>query len=137
MSVVEIDRLRTLQKQHHLGVEIVSLTAPNFPLVRFSSNNSSWDIYVDDEYHFLKRNNELLNIFLVLNALEDYNYAEDYLQWCLHQGLNASNLKWLDYYTNLSGYFTEITAFIGQIEVYLPKVDYQLNPAAFTALFED
>ena len=72
--------------------------------VLLSINNTSWKIYIDDEYlNFDKCN--LVAFYLTLNALEQYRDGPDFLVWAKENYINASDSKWLSYYISLEDYY--------------------------------
>ena len=108
----------------------------DFFQVRFYIAEQYWNIYIDDEYGDFDPKKQLLCIYLVLRALEDYEEASDYLQWCLHHALEASDSSWLSYFRNLTKAYDQIKAKLGAINSFISSLDYQLRSGAFAELVE-
>lgn len=135
MDYPELDKLIQLKNDFHLRVESLTPTANStFFKVRFIIKEESWEIYIDDEYKYFDVSKQLLCIYLVLSALEDYQEATDYLQWCKHNGLNASETLWLVYYKELGKSHAAIESKLHKIDSCISSFDYQLRAGAFSEL---
>ncbi len=134
MEYPEVNQLIKLQKDYNLSVESLSTEITDFQQVRFYIGKQSWDVYIDNEYHDFNTDKPLVCIYLVLSALEDYSDADDFLQWCRHLGLNASDQKWLDYFRQLARSYNEIEKILGKIDSFINPLDYQLRSGAFSVL---
>ncbi|MCB9196493.1 MAG: hypothetical protein H6598_09740 [Flavobacteriales bacterium] len=106
---------------------------PLIPL-KLSIDENSWIIYVDDEYQDLNIGNPMMCLFLVLNSLVIYQESTDYLDWCNQNGINSSELKWLDYYQELSSTYSSIDRILGEIDPCIRPLDYQLRTGVVTSL---
>ncbi len=87
----------------------------------------SWILWIDNEYLAYDPKKTLLNMFLVIRSLEDYMEANDYLEWCKQNNLDAANLDWLKYFNELSNIYSEIEKESGVIDSYINSLDYQMN----------
>lgn len=134
MPYPEIDRLKQLQNQHQIRVDADSFSAETpFP-VQLHIGSDSWEIYIEDEYGDFDLNSQLVCIFLTLRALEEYNDAPDFLKWCLHNGLDSRDVKWLNHYRDLGRHYAEIASKLGVIDSFISSLDYQLRAGAFAEL---
>ncbi|MTI39546.1 hypothetical protein [Fulvivirga lutimaris] len=130
-----VQLLLQLRNTHELRVELAEGKKLGALLkVRFYIRTKYWDIYIDDEYSYFNVNQQLVCIYLVMDALEEYNEADDYLLWCKANRLNASDTEWLEYYKSLDKAFQEIELLIGKINSFINPLDYQLNAGSFHAL---
>jgi hypothetical protein len=130
-----VQLLLQLKNKHQLHAEPVEHKKDDSLLkARFFIGSQYWDLYIDNEYGYFNTNKQLVCIYLVLNALEEYNEAEDYLLWCKANGLNASDNSWLEYYRYLGKAFQKIEQLIGKIDSFINPLDYQLNAGSFHAL---
>ncbi len=133
----KVQQLLQLQKRYKLRVEKESLDENlSFIKVRFYIGKVSWEVFVDNEYRYFNTSRQLICVYLVLSALEEYQEAEDYLIWCKANGLNASELSWLDYYKYLSKVIVEIEKLLGTINSYIDPLEYQLGSGSFYALLK-
>lgn len=137
MNYPEINRLRLLQEEYTLRVSAIDTPSVTQPFrVELRLKGQSWLLYIEDEYGDFSTRNQLACLFLVLRSLEDYAESEDYLSWCLHYGLNASDNQWLDYFLGLEWLHREIKEAIGKIEPGISSWDYQLRSGAYQALMQ-
>jgi hypothetical protein len=135
MEYPELNRLILLRSDFQLRVESLTPSVNStFFKVRFSMDDEAWEIFIDNEYKYFDESKQLLCIYLVLSALEDYKEATDYLQWCKHNGLNASELQWLEYYKELGESYATIENRLHKIDSCISSLDYQLRSGAFAAL---
>ncbi|MBZ0244869.1 MAG: hypothetical protein K8H85_02880 [Cyclobacteriaceae bacterium] len=134
MKYPEINQLQALQKQYGLKVSVRNAAFDRRIFADFFINNKSWALYLDDEYNDFKEEKQLLAIFLVLRALEDYKEAADFTDWCQQNGLDASSSDWLTYYKQLAQSYAEIEDTIGTIDSFINSLDYQLRSGAFSEL---
>uniref|UniRef100_UPI00404B8667 hypothetical protein n=1 Tax=Fulvivirga sp. TaxID=1931237 RepID=UPI00404B8667 len=130
-----VQLLLELKNKHQLHVELAEDKKLGALLkVRFYIGTKYWDLYIDDEYSYFNVNQQLVCIYLILNTLEEYSEADDYLLWCKANGLNASDNSWLEYYRYLGKAFQKIEKLIGKIDSFINPLDYQLNAGSFHAL---
>ncbi len=123
----EIEALKAYVKGKTVAFQKMEpVHSPYFFPVAFTINNITWMLYIDDEYEHYNPSNLLLCLFLVLNALEDYAEASDYLVWCTHNSLDSRDLKWLDYYRSLDATYHAIKQQLGSIDACITPLDYQL-----------
>lgn len=130
----EINQLTALQQKHELKVIPRGSTTDNLISVDFVSKEKSWHLYIEDEYGDFNAEKQLMCIFLVLRALEDYQEANDFLDWCKQSGLNANNPQWLPYFKDLKTRYAEIKNTLGEIDSIILSLDYQLRSGAFYQL---
>lgn len=90
-------------------------------------NNSSFFIYIDDEYNDINEDNPLMCFFLILRELEIYKDSTDYLDWCKQLGVDANDEKLRQYYISLDSTYNKIEKILGKINSCINSMDYQLN----------
>lgn len=132
-SYPEIAELDQLQQKLNPRIEAVNgqyLEKEYYPLVEFALKGKSHLIYIDDEYNDLELGNPLLNLCLVLRALENYLDAEDYLVWCTQHGLDASNPRAREYHMGLADEVKQIREWIDPIDSFVSDFDFELNAGA-------
>lgn len=137
MSYPELERLKTFVAKHRLSVK--ALESPKDTelfKVLFSSGNHKWEIFIEDECGDYNEDNQLLCVFLVLIALEDYQVTDDYLEWCRQYGLNAGENKWLNYYRELNKIYNAIKDKLGSVDSCISSFDQELRSGAFAALVD-
>ncbi|MEQ8302916.1 MAG: hypothetical protein RIB47_05965 [Cyclobacteriaceae bacterium] len=135
MQYPEIDQLIRLQKTFNMRVEqSSSSTDGSFIQVVLQAGEHFWEIYIDNEYRYFNTDRQLVCLYLVLSALENYETAEDYLEWCRDNELDASDTKWLNYYRGLGRISHEVESIIGKIECFIASYDYEFRAGAFAAL---
>ena len=128
-----ITHLARLQHDHKPKIEAVKgkfLEKEYYPLVRFRLRGKDHLIYVDDEYNDLEVGNPLLDLCLVLRALENYLDAEDYLVWCNQHGLDAANPDARAYHMGLDEVVKQISKWIDPIDSFVSDFDFELNAGA-------
>lgn len=105
-----ITRLKKFIKKHQLKVCKITDTHPHgdLILVDFYIGEQSWNIYISDDYKEFKDSRQLLAVFLALEALEDYRYAEDYLKWCSEYELDPATETMRAYYMQLKNTYNSI-----------------------------
>lgn len=101
----------------------------DFFKVQLTINDQSWFIFIDDEYHDFMESNQLICLFLVLMALENYDDSEDYLDWCKENALDSTNLVWLNYYKSLEGTYNELEKILGTIDTCISPFEYYMGMA--------
>lgn len=137
MNYPEINRLKLLQEEYALRVSAIDAPTVDQPFrVELRLKGQSWLLYIEDEYGDFSISNQLACLFLVLRSLEDYEEAEDYINWCVEYDLDASDNRWLDYFLGLEWLHREIKEAIGKIEPGISSWDYQLRSGAFQALMQ-
>ena len=134
MKTSPLENLRTLQNKHNLSV-----TPWNGPSkegmipVSFCVGKKSYNIYIYDEYEDFDLGNQLLCVYLVLSSLEDYQENQDYLVWCDNQMITPDDI-WLQYYRDLASMYSEIKKSLGQIDSYIPHLEYELRSGSYYQL---
>ena len=128
-----IRQLRELQGR--LGSKITPvpgkyLQKEYYPLVHFELKGTIYPIYVDDEYTDLELDNPLLNLCLVLRALENYLDAEDYLVWCTQHGMDSGDSHAREYHMGLRSRVQNIQKWIDPIDSFISDFDFELNAGA-------
>lgn len=135
MQYPEIDKLARLQETFDIRVERSSPHVDEaFIQVVAYIGDRSWEIYIDNEYGYFNTNKQLVCLYLVLSALENYKTAEDYLEWCRDNELNYSDAKWLNYYRDLGRIYHEVESIVGKIESFISPYDYEFRAGAFSVL---
>ncbi|MFZ1805618.1 MAG: hypothetical protein WAU36_00260 [Cyclobacteriaceae bacterium] len=130
----EINQLIALQQKHGLKVVPRGNTVDNLISVDFFSKDKSWHLFIEDEYGDFNSEKQLMCIFLVLRALEDYDEASDFLDWCNQSGINANDSLWLPYFKDLATSYAEIKNTLGEIDSVILSLEYQLRSGAFYEL---
>lgn len=137
MNYPDINRLKLLQEEYALRVSAIDTPTVDKPFrVELRLRGQSWLLYIEDEYGDFSLSNQLACLSLVLRSLEDYGKAEDYINWCVQHGLNASDNRWLDYFLGLEWLHIEIKEAMGKIEPGISSWDYQLRLGAYAALMQ-
>ena len=133
----EIELLQLLQEKHHLSV--VALNKPSkegmIPVL-FHVGKKTYDLYVYDEYQDFDAKNQLLCIYLVLSAIEDYLGSQDYLVWCKNQTITPDD-TWLQYYRDLASKCREMELVLGKIDSYIPHLEYELRSGSYYELLKN
>lgn len=135
MEYPELIRLKNMVSTNKLAVRAVE--PPNVTSlfkVLFSSGNHSWEIFIEDECGDYNENNQLLCVFLVLIALEDYEVTKDYPEWCTQYGLDSAESKWLNYYRELNQIYNSIKDKLGSVDSCISPFDQELRSGAFAEL---
>lgn len=141
MSLTNYSEIQTLQnaiEQYGIGFKLF----PNeyfagldyYKSVEVTIRNKKFDLFIFDEFNDLDLSNLPLCWCLVLNELEEYNDAPDYLVWCTGLGLPAENEQVRDYHMRLRVIYPKIEKLIGPIENPISGFDFQLNAGAAQAL---
>ena len=97
-------------------------------------NDSSFLIYIDDEYNDINEDNPLLCFFLILRELEVFKDSIDYLNWCKQLGVDASDEILRQYYISLDSTYNKIEKILGKIDSCINSMDYQLNTGVIQKL---
>ncbi|MGD1958974.1 MAG: hypothetical protein ACFB2Y_08960 [Fulvivirga sp.] len=87
---------------------------------------------VYDECHDLSAAKPLICLYQMLFTLEDYADASDYLEWSKENLIEPP--AFIDYYKSLETGYQEIESPLGNIESYIPSMDYELRSGAFDEL---
>lgn len=110
MPYPEIDQLRSYFNNRMISFDRFENEDPYFYPIKFSIDQKSWEIFIYDEYLDFSLANPLICLDLTFVALDDYYHSEDILKWCLYNGLDSSDPKWLDYYRGLAVVYRDIEA---------------------------
>ncbi len=127
----EVEKLRELYEKH--GIEIVVSkndflnNQKDYPAIKITLDGYSFDMYAEDEYNNFQINNPLLTLCVVLRELEDYEYASDYTEWCIHHYFDVKNVQVLAYYRSLARTYREIESLIGKIHGQISDFDFECN----------
>ena len=131
----EIEKLKQHFRDHSIKIERLT---PNEKLgmfwVRFTVNNSSRDLYIDDEYSDFSEDRKVMALFLVLTALADYKESSDFLVWAKENFLDTSETKWLEYYKAMADTYNEIEAILGDLNPQISYYDYSMQTELGQAL---
>ncbi len=130
----EIQFLQKIYLRHKVSARVsdTDFLAGNkeYPAVVFSLNNSSFKLYVEDEYKDLQIGNPILTLCLILRELENYMYEGDYLEWCKSQTLEPESSQVRDYYMKLGNIYMEVEKILGKINSHISNFDFELNAGA-------
>jgi hypothetical protein len=104
--------------------------------VNLSIRGKTYTIQINDEYHDLACNNDLLHVILVFRELAIINDTTDFLHWCTLHEYDANNNQLLDYYRNLCTNMEEITSCFknNEIDYFISDLDFQLNAGVIQLL---
>ncbi len=131
----EIKQLVYYFKLHPLKMKrIQNKNNEGFVFVEVAIADKKWNVFVDDEYDNFNDENPLLNFYLLLASLEDYQESTDYLDWCKQNMLKTNDFKWLDYYQSLKLIYAEISSYLGTIDSCITPLDYQLSTGVIDVL---
>jgi hypothetical protein len=134
----EIEALQKLADNFEIEIVIQSgqylAGNENYPAAKFTTKDQSFELFLYDEYEDLKWNNPLLHLCLALMELENYDDAEDYLQWCTFRGLEAANEEMRSYHTGLGETYNALKNILGEIDPQVSYFDFELNAGAAQAL---
>ena len=133
--------LRLLELYRKLNPEISPvegefLEKEYYPLVHFTLKRTTYSIYIDDEFGDRDLESPLMNLCLVLRALENYLDAEDYLVWCTQHGIDSSSTLAREYHMGLGNVVRDIQKWIDPIDSYISDFDFELNAGAAQFLRE-
>ncbi len=130
----EIQFLQKIYLRYKVSVRVsdTDFLADNkeYPAVVFSLNNTSFKLYVEDEYRDLQIDNPILTLCLILRELENYMYEDDYLEWCKAQILEPANSQVSGYYMKLGSIYMEVEKILGKINSHISNFDFELNAGA-------
>ena len=133
----EIQQLKTLRERYQISIEVLDEHLDgrsDFKKVLFFIGQDSYEIFIDDEFQDFSTKNIDLHLCLVLRSLEAYQEADDFLVWCTHLGLNASNNEVRRHHMDLDTTYREVEKRIGSIDSFINDLDFQLNAGAAQAL---
>ncbi len=132
----EIDKLKSIYLSNNILIKsLKKANAESFVLAEISIDSNSWQVYVDDEYGDCSKNKPLVALYLILFSLDVYNDSLDYLDWCNQNNLNASEIKWLEYYKSLEKTYSDLNAILGDMDPCIDSFDYQMRNDVIDALF--
>ena len=135
MESPEIVALRVLSQRYRL----LALPADRPPLgddaampaVDLYFGKKRYELYVYDEYSDLSERNPLLNLCLVLMALEDYQEESDYLTWCRSYGLPPANETIRQWHMQLRSLYPELEQRLdNEVDPFISRFDWELNAGA-------
>ena len=135
----ELIRLLELHQELKPDIQPVAgefLEKEYYPQIQLKIKGSTYRLYIDDEYQDLDLSSPLLNLCLVLRALENYLDAEDYLVWCTQHGIDSSSTVAREYHMGLGGIVRDIQRWIDPIDSYVSDYDFELNAGAAQFLRE-
>ncbi len=104
--------------------------------VEVKSRSRSWEIFIQDEYNDFDPEKPLIALWLVFDALEEYEEGDDFLTWCTGYGLDPSNSKLLDYYRALGKTLVEVKKTFGTIDSWIAPLEYQLRTGVILELLD-
>ncbi len=132
----EITRLQGLLKERPVQFrQLENLREEDF-WIEIKSRSKTWKILIQDEYEDFNPHLPLPALYLVFDALEEYQDAEDFLTWCRSLGYDTSNTKLLDYYRGLGNNLNEIQSFFGTIDSGIYPLEYQLRTGVIDELLD-
>lgn len=129
-SIARLEELHGSIKPEVVPLDGEFLEQEYYPLVEFRLKGKSYKIYLDNEYEDLELGNPLLNLCLVLRALENYLDTEDYLVWCTQHGIDPANSVARNYHMGLGKAVREIALWIDPIDSFISDYDFELNAGA-------
>ena len=135
MEYPEIVALKALSQRYRL-LALPSDRPPlggeeAMPAVDLYLGNKRYELYAYDEVSDLSENNPLLNLCLVLMALEDYQEEPDYLTWCRSYGLPPANDAIRQWHMSLRSLYPELEKRLGNtIDPFVSRYDWELNAGA-------
>ena len=127
----QVKKLQELQEKH--GIEIIVSqdkflnNQKDYPAIKLTIEGVTYDMYAEDEYQNFEIKNPLLTLCVVLRELEDYEYASDFTEWCIHHYFDVNNEEVLNYYRSLSKTYREIESAIGKIHGQISDFDFECN----------
>jgi hypothetical protein len=130
----EIEKLKHFLSKGKFSFSKLPSEDPYFFPITFSIDQQSWRVFIDDEYSDYDEKNPLVCLYLVLLALDTYNYAEDYLNWCNGYGLDTSDLTWLDYFKTLEATYNTVEELLGEVDPCISDYDYTLRTGVVDVL---
>ena len=90
-------------------------------------NNSSFFIYIDDEYNDINEDNPLMCFFLILRELRSIRIQLIIWIGVNSWGVDANDEKLRQYYISLDSTYNKIEKILGKINSCINSMDYQLN----------
>ena len=134
LSTPELQELHNLQQNFALEVVATDSSKDHMIGVCFQALDKQWHLFIEDEFNDFHPENQLMCLFLVLKALEDYNDEPDFLAWTNYHSLNPADPFWLQYYRDFGPIYDEIATTIGPIDPMISDLDYQLGSGVMYAL---
>ena len=123
--------LENIYKEHQVKITISKDTflggKKEYPAVKITLGDKTFDLYVDDELDDIRFGIPLLNLCLVLRELEFYKYPDDYLHWCKETKFESGDIQVLNYYRSLGTTYREIEGIIGEINSQISDWDFEMN----------
>lgn len=129
----EIEKLKETFKHHSISIiKNKEKFRKDLYYVDVKVDDFDFKLLIDDEYGDFSDNNQLINWFLVLYALELYSDTEDILEWSKELNINVKIV--LEHYKDLDEIYRKLTEIIGEIELPISSYDYTLRTGVVKAL---
>lgn len=123
-----LHELRELRDNFHIRViPDAALNTGVLKGVHFFVEQNSWSILIEDQYNDLREDLQLMALFLVLRALENYQNEPDFLKWCMHKMADSTDFHLLQYYRSLGAAIYDIEQVIGPVDSKISSLDYELR----------
>ncbi|MEP2935328.1 MAG: hypothetical protein ABJM06_06395 [Gilvibacter sp.] len=131
----EITQLESFVLEHDCHCTLLQVHYPEFGALvpcNLRLKRYSFDVFLDDEYEDVKRNNQLLLFELSLQSLVQVRESSDFLDWCNQLGLNPVHSSLLDYYKKAHAFCEQIAfLFTGNtVQGFISNWDFGLNAGA-------
>ena len=110
------------------------LGSPSFRAVQVHANAVVETIYVDNEYGDLDAPTQAMCLCLVLQAIDAYREAPDYLVWCRELELDPANERLRTYYLGLRTGAIPLADRLAWPRCPISDYDWSLNAGAAQAL---
>ena len=128
--------LQDLIIKFDIRVKVKALFCGQMREVEFHIGNKSWKLLIDDEYLYLNEKYQPISLYMALRELSIYKEEDDFLAWCHQNESDANSPQILNYYRDLDSTHTEITSFIGTIDLPISNLDYDLRSGEFEKLLK-
>ena len=125
-----------LRDTHKIRVEADFWTKDDIFPVRFIAGDKEWEIFIEDEYGDFDPKKQLVCIYLVLKALEEYATKTDFAHWCRYYAEDEFDPVNQKHFASLASKYAEIESILGEINSYISWYDYDYKEGAFLDLLE-
>lgn len=111
---ITVDNLKLLHKEFG-----------DFKQIDFTVEDTTWQIFISDEYGECREGRPLLSIYMVLNALQEYEDSQDFLSWCQLFEVSPTDSVIRNYYIDLELVNKAVRSLLGDFEVILKEIHFQ------------
>ncbi len=129
-----IQELQALRRKFALQVNYSGSSHQGLRIVHFHLRHLVFEIWIDDEYGDLNTDNQLISLFLVLLELRNYQTSNDFLEWSNDNGLDANDVKALEYYRGLSHSIRKLEEYMKEIPCPISQWEYEMGYAVIDEL---